>query len=33
MSTENEVRQASKQFYAALNRMANGDAASLAEIW
>jgi hypothetical protein len=26
MSTEDEVRQASKQFYAALNRMLNGDA-------
>lgn len=33
MSTEDEVRKASKQFYAALNRMANGDAGSLAEIW
>ncbi len=28
MSTEDEVRNASKQFYAGLNRMANGDAAS-----
>jgi len=33
MSTEAEVRQASQQFYAALNRMANGDAGSLADIW
>ncbi|HID51941.1 MAG TPA: DUF4440 domain-containing protein [Anaerolineae bacterium] len=33
MSTENEVRKASEQFYAALNRMANGDAGPLAEIW
>lgn len=33
MSTEDEVRKASKQFYAALNRMANGDAGSLADIW
>src|SRR4051812_677414 len=33
MSSEDEVRNASKQFYAALNRMANGDAAALADIW
>jgi len=33
MSTENEVRKASEQFYAALNRMLNGDAGSLASIW
>jgi len=33
MSTENEVRNASKQFYAGLNRMLNGDADPLAEIW
>jgi ketosteroid isomerase-like protein len=33
MSTENEVRKASEMFYAALNRMANGDATSLADIW
>jgi ketosteroid isomerase-like protein len=33
MSTEDEVRKASGQFYAALNRMANGDAGSLADIW
>jgi ketosteroid isomerase-like protein len=33
MSTEDEIRKASKQFYAALNRMANGDANLLADIW
>jgi ketosteroid isomerase-like protein len=33
MSAENEVRKASKQFYAALNRMANGDASSMADAW
>jgi ketosteroid isomerase-like protein len=33
MSTEDEVRKASQQFYAALNRMANGDAGSMADIW
>jgi ketosteroid isomerase-like protein len=33
MSTEDEVRKASEQFYAALNRMANGDAGSMADIW
>ena len=33
MSTEDQVRQASQQFYAALNRMANGDAGPMAEIW
>lgn len=33
MSTEDEVRKASKQFYAGLNRMANGDASSMADIW
>ncbi len=33
MSTLDEVREASKQFYAALNRMANGDASSMADIW
>jgi ketosteroid isomerase-like protein len=33
MSTEDEVREASKKFYAALNRMANGDADPLADIW
>lgn len=33
MSTENEVREASAQFYAALNSMVNGDAGPLADIW
>jgi ketosteroid isomerase-like protein len=33
MSKEDEVRKASKQFYAGLNRMVNGDADPLADIW
>ena len=33
MSTEDEVRTASEQFYAALNKMANGDASAMSEIW
>ena len=33
MSTDDEVRAASAQFYAALNRMANGDAAQLSDVW
>jgi ketosteroid isomerase-like protein len=33
MSTEDEVRQASDQFYAALNRMLNGDAGPMMEVW
>lgn len=33
MSQEDEVRNASEQFYAALNRMLNGDAGPLSEIW
>ena len=33
MSEENMVKKASEQFYAGLNRMANGDASSLADIW
>ncbi|HKJ44108.1 MAG TPA: nuclear transport factor 2 family protein [Sunxiuqinia sp.] len=33
MSAEDEVRKASKQFYAALNEMTSGDASSLKEIW
>ena len=32
MSTETEVRDASAQFYAALNRMANGDASPMSGI-
>jgi ketosteroid isomerase-like protein len=33
MSTDDEVRKASETFCAALNRMANGDARPLADIW
>ncbi len=33
MSAQTEVRKASNRFYAALNRMANGDAGSLADVW
>jgi ketosteroid isomerase-like protein len=33
MSSEDEVRAASAQFYAALNSMMVGDAAPLADIW
>lgn len=33
MSSHDEVRKASEDFYAALNRMANGDASSLSDIW
>jgi len=33
MSVENEVRETSAQFYAALNQMANGDASSMPDIW
>jgi hypothetical protein len=33
MTTENEVREASKIFYAALNRMTKGDAGPLGDIW
>jgi ketosteroid isomerase-like protein len=33
MSTADEVRKASRNFYAALNRMANGDSAAMAEAW
>jgi len=33
MSAEDEVRDASNEFYAGLNRMANGDAGPLADIW
>ena len=33
MSTEDEIRKASEQFYAGLNRMANGDSGALADIW
>ena len=33
MSTTDEVRKASAQFYAALNQMANGDSSSMADVW
>ena len=33
MSIEDQVRQASQKFYAALNSMAKGDASLMAEIW
>jgi ketosteroid isomerase-like protein len=33
MSAEDRVREASEQFYAALNRMVIGDAASMADVW
>jgi len=33
VSKEDEVRNASKQFYTALNRMLNGDAGPLKAIW
>lgn len=33
MSAEDQVRNASRQFYAALNRMANGDSAAMADVW
>jgi ketosteroid isomerase-like protein len=33
MTKEDEVRKASEQFYTALNRMVNGDASSLDDIW
>ena len=33
MTHENEVRAASERFYAALNRMLNGDARALQDVW
>lgn len=33
MAAEDEVRQASERFYAALNRMANGDASPMSMVW
>jgi ketosteroid isomerase-like protein len=33
MSAQDEVRQVSEQFYTALNRMANGDAGPMMEVW
>jgi ketosteroid isomerase-like protein len=32
-SQQDELREASARFYAGLNRMANGDASALADIW
>lgn len=33
MSTEDEVRKASETFYAALNRMGNGEKGAMADVW
>ena len=33
MAIENDVRAASEKFYSALNRMLNGDAGPLGDIW
>jgi ketosteroid isomerase-like protein len=33
MAIEDEVREASKKFYAGLNSMANGNSAPLADVW
>lgn len=33
MSTEDQVREASRKFYAALNDMANGNAGAMADVW
>jgi ketosteroid isomerase-like protein len=33
MSHEDDVREASRSFYAALNRMLGGDSGSMADIW
>src|ERR671920_2219169 len=33
MAVEDEIRQASEQFYAALNRTINGDSGSMMEVW
>jgi ketosteroid isomerase-like protein len=33
MAAEDEVRQASERFYAALNSMANGDASPMSAVW
>ena len=33
MTIEDEVRAASDKFYSALNRMLNGDASLLGDIW
>jgi hypothetical protein len=33
MAAEDEVRQASEQFYAALNRTLDGDSSPMEQIW
>ena len=33
MSTDDEIRKASEQFYAGLNRMGNGEVGALSDIW
>ena len=33
MAVEDEIRQASEQFYAALNRTINGDSGSMMKVW
>ena len=33
MAVEDEIRQASEQFYGALNRMINGDPEPMMEVW
>ena len=33
MAAEDEIRQASEQFYAALNRGINGDPGPMMEVW
>lgn len=33
MTTKESVRQASEQFYDALNQMVNGNAAAMEDIW
>lgn len=33
MSVDNEVRAASEKFYSALNRMAKGEAGTMADVW
>lgn len=33
VSTEDEVRKASAQFYGALNQIANGDSGAMADVW
>ena len=33
MSSEDDVRAASRKFYGALNRMADGDSSAMADVW